>query len=452
MTSSNVVIEQVLNKILVEKSTDFIEKYCLTEEYFLGYEDEFYFILDHNEKFGSVPDKMTFASAFPRFNFFTVSEPESYLYENIFNNRYYKYVADTWGSIVSEITDDPTKAMEKFKHALEIAPRLKSNIGFDIIKNAEVRLNTLITRSQSDNGFFIPTGFEEIDTPFNGGWSRGEDLAVIFGRTGNGKTFVLLKTLQAAFQFGNRVGFISPEMSVEKIGFRFDTLKEGFSNSSLNSGSIIRNEEDFMKYTDYINNLKEIGNSFIVAENSDFENNVTVSKLKQFIIQNKLDIVGIDGLTYMKDENYKKGDNKTTSLTNISADLIVLSKELHVPIIVALQANRSGVKGEEDDGTPDLETIRDSDGIAHSCTKVISIRQIHDRIDLCIKKNRDNKNGQTFSYYFDPNVGVFQFEEIERNANTYRRPQIEGTQTNSSSSTAPRGSRGARRQGRVTEF
>ena len=208
------------------------------------------------------------------------------------------------------------------------------------------------------------------------------------------------------------------------MGFRFDTLKEGFSNTSLNSGSIMQDEVAFNKYAQYIGELAKTDNCFIVAETKDFDKRITISKLRNFITQNKLDILGIDGMTYLSDERYKKGDNKTSSLGNISEDLILLSKELGVPIIVAVQANRGGVKGEEDDGTPELEHVRDSDAISHSCTKIISIRQRHDRIDLCIKKNRDNTNGQLFSYYFDPNVGVFQFEAIERNSNTYRPQQL----------------------------
>ena len=47
----------------------------------------------------------------------------------------------------------------------------------------------------------------------------------------------------------------------------------------------------------------------------DFNKRLTVSKLRSFIVKNKLDIVGIDGLTYMSDERHKRGDNKTRYLS-----------------------------------------------------------------------------------------------------------------------------------------
>ena len=127
-----------------------------------------------------------------------------------------------------------------------------------------------------------------------------------------------------------------------------------------------------------------------------------------------LDIVGIDGLTYMSDERHKRGDNKTIMLTNISEDLITLSNELKVPVLVAVQSNRGGVIQGEEMGTPEIENIRDSDGIAQNATKVISIRQNQDKIDLAVKKHRDGKVGDTFSYYWDANVGSFEFTSLEK--------------------------------------
>lgn len=192
-----------------------------------------------------------------------------------------------------------------------------------------------------------------------------------------------------------------------------------FENKSLNNVSIYQNDIMFKEYENYINNLQTQSNKFIVATLQDFDKKITVSKLKSFILQNELDIVGIDGITYMFDERRRKGDNKTTTLTNISEDLMTLSNEVKVPIIVAVQSNRGGVRTEEEDGAPELENIRDSDGIAQNATKVISIRQRQDRLDLVVKKNRDGKIGDTFSYYFDPNKGIFEFYNVDKEVKSY---------------------------------
>lgn len=96
-------------------------------------------------------------------------------------------------------------------------------------------------------------------------------------------------------------------------------------------------------------------------------------------------------------------------LTNISEDLMSLSIELGIPIIVVVQSNRGGVNKDNEDEAPDLENIKDSDGIAANATKVIAIRQktSEGAIQLCIRKHRDGRTGQTLLYKCDFNTGDF---------------------------------------------
>lgn len=221
----------------------------------------------------------------------------------------------------------------------------------------------------------------------------------------SGKSWVLSKMLSHAWQIGLNVGMISPEMSSTKIGYRFDTLTNNFNNTNLVWGQEEKN------YEEYIEELKKKDNKFIVSIPSDFNKKITVSKLKNFCIKNKIDILGIDGITYLTDERYQKGDNRTIMLTNISEDLMSLSIELGIPIIVVVQSNRGGVRTEDNDDAPDLENIKDSDGIAANATKVIAIRQKANEgtLQLCIRKHRDGKTGQTLLYNCDFNTGKFQY-------------------------------------------
>ena len=110
----------------------------------------------------------------------------------------------------------------------------------------------------------------------------------------------------------------------------------------------------------------------------------------------------------MTDERYRRGDNKTTTLTNISEDLMALSMEMKVPILIVVQANRGGVSQDDNDGTPELETIRDSDGISHNASKVLSIRQTKDGIlKMEVKKQRFGSVGGKLNYQWDINTGTF---------------------------------------------
>ena len=149
-------------------------------------------------------------------------------------------------------------------------------------------------------------------------------------------------------------------------------------------------------------------NKFMVATPKDFNRVITVSKLRNYVKQYKLDALAIDGITYITDERGHKTDNKTISLTHISEDLMSLSMEMSIPILIVVQANRGGVNNDEEDSTPDLENIRDSDGIAHNASKVISLRQNKDNVlTMQVKKNRSGRVGDKVQYIWNADRGEF---------------------------------------------
>jgi replicative DNA helicase len=206
-------------------------------------------------------------------------------------------------------------------------------------------------------------------------------------------------------------------MSYNSIGFRFDTLLGHFSNKNLMFG----NDEE--AYEAFIEELKTHKNKFIVATPADFGKEVTVSKLRNFVKQNDLHLLAIDGIKYLRDERGRKGDNLTTSLTNISEDLMELSVELKIPIMVVVQANRNGVRSAEEDGTPELEDIRDSDGIGHNATRVISLKQKTDGVlEMSIKKNRYGAMGARLNYMWNIDTGEFTFLSVDEKGTTRRKP------------------------------
>ena len=84
-----------------------------------------------------------------------------------------------------------------------------------------------------------------------------------------------------------------------------------------------------------------------------------------------------------------------------------LSMELKIPVLVVVQANRNGAG---DEGTLELETIRDSDGIAANASKVISIKQkVNQVLELCIKKQRNGPVGGKLTYSWSIDTGEFTF-------------------------------------------
>lgn len=397
---------QVISKIVNNTDPALLENYGLDAEFFPLYGEQYEFIKQHYQQYGKIPDKLTFLDRFREFELIDVQETDRYLVDTLSEERLYHKSVEMVNSVAKLLQTDSNMAVEFIRANLpSLEAGTTKSAAVNIISQFDSRYNAVQEKVTAEKPFAITTGFPELDKVVNG-WSLGEELVVIFARTGQGKSWVLAKTLTHAWELGYRVGFISPEMSAEKIGYRFDTLHNHFSNQALSWGKNVSLEE----YKQYGEQLKQKDNPFFVATINDFQKKLTVTKLRQFCKDNKLDIIGIDGITYLTDERYRRGDNKTTTLTNLSEDLMALSLELQIPILVVVQSNRGGVKTGEEDGTPELENIRDSDGIAQNATKVISLRQKETTIEFGVKKNRDGKTGETIVYSWDIDTGDFSFD------------------------------------------
>lgn len=390
---------QILNKIISTKDISIITDNNLTIDYFLEYEDEYSFIKEHFDNYKNVPDTETFINKFPDFELLEVNESDRYLVDAIREEYLYSKSVPVIKKAAELLKSDSNEASRYLQSELvNLTPNYTTPY-VDII-HSNSRVEMFEDKSNNKDKWFIPTGFEELDDIIYG-WQCGEEFVVIFARTGIGKSWVLVKTVQHAWEIGKNVGYISPEMSADKIGYRFDTLNNHFSNMALVRGD--KSKVSIDEYRQYNEKLAEHNNRILVSTPMDFNKQVTVGKLRTFVQANNLDMLAIDGITYMTDERYKRGDNKTTSLTNISEDLMELSCELKIPILVVVQSNRGGTEKD----TPDLEDIRDSDGIAHNATKVISLNQKEEALVMKIKKNRDGKVGDKLTYLWDIDLGEF---------------------------------------------
>ena len=390
---------QILNRVISTKDISIITDNNLTIDYFLEYEDEYSFIKEHFDNYKNVPDTETFINRFPDFELLEVNESDRYLVDAIREEYLYSKSVPVIKKAAELLKSDSNEASRYLQSELvNLTPNYTTPY-VDII-HSNSRVEMFEDKSNNKDKWFIPTGFEELDDIIYG-WQCGEEFVVIFARTGIGKSWVLVKTVQHAWEIGKNVGYVSPEMSADKIGYRFDTLNNHFSNMALVRGD--KSKVSIDEYKQYNEKLAEHNNRILVSTPMDFNKQVTVGKLRTFVQANNLDMLAIDGITYMTDERYKRGDNKTTSLTNISEDLMALSCELKIPILVVVQSNRGGTEKD----TPDLEDIRDSDGIAHNATKVISLNQKEEALVMKIKKNRDGKIGDKLTYLWDIDLGEF---------------------------------------------
>lgn len=389
---------QIISRILQSRSLAILTVNGITTDYFSTYRDEIDFIQSHKNEYGNIPDTETFLAKFQDFDLISVAESDKYLIDTLSEEYNYLQMVDVINHAADLIQNDSWDAVNYVRSQLPNLLKQAMPLGTDIISTASDRLNDWNEMRENPDKHLVTTGFKELDESI-GGFSRGEELVVIFARTGQGKSWVMIKMLEHMWKMGLRVGLVEPEMSANKTGYRFDTLHGHVSNRSLTKGG------ELDSYGNYIDTLKKSDVPFSVTHPRDFKRRITVSKLRSYVEANKLDVLAIDGISYLSDERAVRGDNKTTQLTNISEDLMDLSIELKIPVIIVTQSNREGAR--QDD--LELENIRDSDGISYNASLILAVQQKDPGLVLSVKKNRNGGRGNKLSYLWDIDVGKFTF-------------------------------------------
>ena len=398
---------QVLNYIIKQKDSEFLTTF--SEEFFPSYESEYKFIKDHYLKYKNIPDVETVLEKFNKFNVLDVRESKKFLQDKLVEEYSYSKSVEIINKGGEMFTVDSRKAVDYIVRNLADIKAPTRKFGTNIIKSASNRYDKFLHKLNSvdDNEYSFASGLPELDLLLDG-IRRGEELIVLYARTNNGKSWIAEKIATSIWADGFNVGFFSPEMSDDEVGYRFDTLFKNFSNHSFNGRDREFNADS---YSSYIKKLTKHDNEFNVTSPLDFDKEVTVSKIKRWIEELSLDFIVIDGLSYLYNE---RGQSKkeTDRLTDIAEDLMSLSMEMKIPIVAVMQANRTAARdsnGEVNDDAPELDTIRNSDGISHNASRAISVRQKDGILTLKITKNRYGVVGNKLTYNWDINTGRFTY-------------------------------------------
>ena len=398
---------QMLNRILDSQDASILRINSIDSSFFSDFPTEFEFIKNHLDTYDRVPDKLTFASKFPQFDFIEVNEDVNYLVDELYKDKNARHLAKIFNKVRDYINDGKiSEATSLYLNAAESMVSAKHISAVDILRD-KTRYDKYLERSEDFSKYYIKTGFDEIDGVI-GGWDRLEELATIVARPGVGKSWVLLRTAIAAAKQGLRVGLYSGEMTELKVGYRADTLISHISNRHIMRGNI----EVQNAYKLHIDNLGDtISGELWVTTPSMIGNTATVTDLRAFIDKFHLDILCIDQHSLMEDERNAK--DPVTRASNISKDLKNLQVMKKIPIISVSQQNREAV---EENGIIDVSHIAMSDRIGQDSTCVLFLEQKENVLTIHVAKARDATAGSKLKYAIDLDKGVFDFLPIDNDA------------------------------------
>ncbi|MBP5469879.1 MAG: hypothetical protein J6Z11_11625 [Candidatus Riflebacteria bacterium] len=401
---------QVLNKILETKDFSLVTLNNLNEDFFYNYKAEFNYIKNHYEKYHKVPDKLTFVSIFPEFDIVDVTEPDSYLIEELFKDYNTSFIATRFNTVremveagkTDEAVDYLTKSIENLHQGSAIQCT-------DLTEDTS-RYDRYLDRVANHDKYYIPTGFPELDKII-GGIDRENENMVIAARTGIGKSWTLLLMAAQAAKLGLTVGIYSGEMAADKVGYRMDTLLGNIDNSVITRGTDTSVQ---IQYKQYIDNIKTYCPGKIkVLEPKNIAGPATVAALKAFIEKEHLDALFIDQYSLLEDTSKAQaGHERVANISKAVKNLQVMER---IPIISVSQMNRT----KNEDGEKDTTQIGLSDRIGQDATCVIMLDRERvyddpktkttikdDRLIMDITKSRDGGTGKLV-YHADFNKGHF---------------------------------------------
>lgn len=251
----------------------------------------------------------------------------------------------------------------------------------------------------------IRTGFNVMDSTC--GLIRDEEVVVIAGRPGDGKTSMGCQIAMTNAIDGKRVQFFSLEMSKELI---VEKLEKQLINDRVF-------ERDHKKIVE-----KASLQDFKISDESNFTKIASICRSESRI--RKIDLVVIDYVQIIRDNDLPVTTPDLDKIPIVMERINSLAKELHCPIITMAQLNRAG---EKEFRAPILADLAGSSAIEKWAHRVIMLyRPVKDEngneIDLSaspnltivqLPKNRNSSKIKQYMLYYGE-VGIFK-EKLNNN-------------------------------------
>lgn len=335
-------IENFLNQaILRDGDIETVLKGGISSSLFKSKKEKkaFEFILDYHKNFNGIPASSTVKAKIGWVeDKGMLPEPVGFFVKEMKNRELYNAVVDGHGDITKAIKErDPMEA----KRLLSVLNSSISGLGdeqstiifrdaFDptAISERMARYERVKAMGGVDG---IPTPWESLDD-VTFGW-HPEELILVCGRTGTGKSWILLQCAKKAWEEGKKVLFVTFEMSESAIGRRLDAMVSGAPFGQLRKGEL-----DAFKEDDYKTAMKkyEGSNRFVVMSGAWAS---TTEQLAVVINQVKPDFVVIDGIYMMSDG--MKTPEPWKKVQNIADQVKMLAIKTGLPIMASAQFNKN---------------------------------------------------------------------------------------------------------------
>lgn len=278
----------------------------------------------------------------------------------------------------SPIETSPDALVEQTEMALaSIAEKGKASDHQLTMADATMEaLNTIAAAYQRDGMMAgLSTGLCDLDRLIGG--LAPSDLVILAGRPGMGKTALGVgiayhnarRFIETQGEDGCPVGMFSLEMSAMQILLRLIAHEVGIPATRLRRGDI--NQQDFNRITEAAE--ARLGPTPL---HFDQAGGITIAQLcaraRRMKRKHKIGLLVVDYLQLLTGSKNNRNYNRTTEVSEISAALKALAKELEIPVLALSQLSRQ-VETRGEDKRPQLSDLRDSGSIEQDADVVMFV-------------------------------------------------------------------------------
>ncbi len=202
----------------------------------------------------------------------------------------------------------------------------------------------------------IPTGFHELDRMTNG--LHDGEMIVIAARPSMGKTALAMNIAEHVAINGKLpVAVFSLEMSSQQLVQRLLCSRARVNLQKVREGFLA--ERDFPSLTAAASKLAEA--EIYIDDSAGLSILELRAKARRLKAQKNIQLIVVDYLQLLRSTTRRAQDNRQLEISEISAGIKGLAKELKIPVIVLAQLNRQPEA--RSGGKPRLSDLRESGSI-----------------------------------------------------------------------------------------
>src|SRR5205809_296391 len=202
----------------------------------------------------------------------------------------------------------------------------------------------------------VSTGFRDLDKLTSG--LHSSEMIVIAARPSMGKTALAMNIAEhAAIEVKLPVAIFSLEMSAQQLVQRMLCSRARVNLAKTRDGFLA--EADFPKLTHAASKLAEA--KIFIDDSAGLTILELRAKARRLKAQQNVQLIIVDYLQLLRSTSRRAQDNRQLEISEISAGLKGLAKELKIPIIVVAQLNRQ--PEQRSGGKPRLSDLRESGSI-----------------------------------------------------------------------------------------